>query len=76
VGFRKKHKKHQKGKVNNNITLWNDHIDKKYGPKGMDSRNKYDEGFEAFKIGVLLQEAQKNQNLTQKELAQKIIFQE
>jgi DNA-binding XRE family transcriptional regulator len=59
-------------KENNNITMWDDHIDKKYGPKGTESRNKYDEGFETFKIGVLIQEARKNQNLTQKELAQKI----
>jgi len=59
-------------KTNDNITFWDDHIDEKYGPKGSDKRNKYDEGFEAFKIGVLIQEARKNQNLTQKELAQKI----
>ena len=59
-------------KTNKNITSWNDHIDKKYGKKGTKTRNEFDEGFEAFKIGVLIQEARKKQHLTQKELAEKI----
>ena len=59
-------------KTNNNITSWNDHIDSKYGKKGTQTRNEFDEGFEIFKIGVLIQEARKKQHLTQKELAEKI----
>ena len=59
-------------KTNNNITSWNDHIDDKYGKKGTQTRNEFDEGFETFKIGVLIQEARKKQHLTQKELAEKI----
>ena len=59
-------------KTNKNITSWNDHIDKKYGKKGTKTRNEFDEGFEAFKIGVLIQEARIKQHLTQKELAEKI----
>jgi DNA-binding XRE family transcriptional regulator len=59
-------------KTNNNITSWNDHIDNKYGKKGTQTRNEFDEGFETFKIGVLIQEARKKQHLTQKELAEKI----
>lgn len=39
--------------------------------KGTPSREKYEEGFENFKIGVLIQEARKQQNLNQEELAQK-----
>ncbi len=57
--------------TNKNITSWDDHIDKKYGKKGSESRNEYDEGFETFKIGVLIQEARKKQHLTQKELAER-----
>ncbi len=57
--------------TNKNITSWDDHIDKKYGEKGSESRNEYDEGFETFKIGVLIQEARKKQHLTQKELAER-----
>jgi HTH-type transcriptional regulator / antitoxin HipB len=55
----------------NNLVSWNDHLDKKYGKLGTPTRDKYEEGFENFKIGVLIQEARKQQNLTQEELALK-----
>ncbi len=55
----------------NNLVSWDDHLDKKYGKIGTPSREKYEEGFENFKIGVLIQEARKQQNLTQEELALK-----
>ena len=55
----------------NNLVSWDDHLDKKYGKVGTPTRDKYEEGFENFKIGVLIQEARKQQNLTQKELALK-----
>jgi transcriptional regulator with XRE-family HTH domain len=47
------------------------HLNKKYGKSGTPSRDKYEEEFETFKIGVLIQEARKQQNLTQEELAVK-----
>jgi HTH-type transcriptional regulator / antitoxin HipB len=55
----------------NNLVSWDDHLDKKYGKIGTPTREKYEEGFENFKIGVLIQEARKQQNLTQEELALK-----
>ena len=55
----------------NKLVSWDDHLDKKYGKIGTPSRDKYEEGFENFKIGVLIQEARKQQNLTQEELALK-----
>lgn len=55
----------------NNLVSWDDHIDKKYGRIGTPTRIKYEEDFENFKIGVLIQEARKQQNLTQEELALK-----
>ena len=58
-----------KSKNKNKIVNWDDHLDKKYGKRGTPTREKYDEEFEAFKIGVLIQEARKKQNLTQEELA-------
>lgn len=61
-----------KTKKNNKLVSWDSHLDKKYGKKGMATRNKYDEEFEAFKIGVIIQEARKNQHLTQEELALKV----
>lgn len=61
-----------KEKKQNEIVDWDDHLDLKYGRKGTPSREKYAEEFEAFKIGVLIQEARKKQNLTQEELALRI----
>jgi HTH-type transcriptional regulator/antitoxin HipB len=58
-------------KLNDNLTCWDDHLDKKYGAKETSSRKKYEEEFEAFKIGVLIQEARKKQHLTQEQLAKK-----
>ena len=55
----------------NNLVSWDDHLDKKYRKIGTPSRDKYEEEFENFKIGVLIQEARKLQNLTQEELALK-----
>jgi len=54
-----------------NLVSWDDHLDRKYGKAGTPSREKYEEGFENFRIGVLIQEARKQQNLTQEELALK-----
>jgi len=55
----------------NSLVSWDDHLDKKYGKMGTPSRDKYQEEFENFKIGVLIQEARKQLNLTQEELALK-----
>ena len=57
---------------NNNLSSWDDHLNKKYGKVGTPSRGKYEEEFEAFKIGVLIQEARKRQHMTQQELAEKV----
>ena len=60
-----------KTKAENNLVSWDDHLDNKYGISGTPSREKYEEEFEAFKIGVLIQEARKLRHLTQEELALK-----
>ena len=54
------------------LTSWDNHLDKKYGRTETESREKYEEEFEAFKIGVLIQEARKKQHLTQEQLAKKV----
>jgi DNA-binding XRE family transcriptional regulator len=61
-----------KAKKSNEIVNWDDHLDQKYGKRGSSTREKYAEEFEAFKIGVLIQEARKKQHLTQEELALRI----
>jgi len=59
-------------KQNKNITSWDDHLDQKYGKAGTPTRDKYEEEFEAFKLGILIQEARKRQKLTQEQLAKKV----
>ena len=61
-----------KNKLNKNLTSWDDHLDQKYGKTGTSSRDKYEQEFEAFKLGVLLQEARKKKHMTQEELALKV----
>ena len=61
-----------KTKKQNKSIDWDVHLDRKYGKRGTATREKYSEEFEAFKIGVLIQEARKRQNMTQEELASRI----
>jgi DNA-binding XRE family transcriptional regulator len=61
--------KNQKDK---NLTSWDDHLDQKYGKIGTKTREKYEQEFESFKLGVLIQEARKKRHLTQEELALKV----
>jgi HTH-type transcriptional regulator / antitoxin HipB len=58
-------------KTNNNLTSFADHLDTQYGIKGTEKRDTYEAGFEAFKLGVMIQELRKGQGLTQEQLAQK-----
>ena len=52
-----------------NLTSFKDHLDKEYGKIGTKSRTEYEEGFEAFKLGVLLQDLRTKEGMTQEELA-------
>jgi len=56
---------------NKNLTSFTDHLDKQYGKIGTAKRDAYEQGFEAFKLGVLIQEMREKQNLTQEQLAVK-----
>ena len=58
-------------KKKNNLTSFADHLDNQYGKKGTSKREKYEQEFEAFKLGVMLQELRKEKGLTQQELAEK-----
>ena len=53
----------------NNLVSWDEHLNRKYGETGSLSRNQYEQEFETFKVGVLIQEARKQKNLTQEDLA-------
>ena len=51
------------------ITMFEDHLDKRYGKKGTSSRDVFATEYEAFKLGVLIQEERKKKQITQEELA-------
>ena len=50
---------------------FNDHIDKEYGKRVEPKRESFEQEYETFKLGVMLQELRKQKNMTQEELAQK-----
>lgn len=58
-------------KKKNNLTSFVEHLDKQYGKRGTVKREKYEQGFESFKLGVMLQELRKEKGMTQQELAEK-----
>jgi DNA-binding XRE family transcriptional regulator len=60
-----------KKKANSNLTSFADHLDEQYGKRGAEERERFEEGFEAFRLGVMLQELRKEKGLTQEQLAQK-----
>ena len=60
-----------KSKENKNLKSFADHLNEQYGIRGTEEREKFEEGFEAFKLGVMLQELRKETGLTQEQLAEK-----
>ena len=57
--------------INKNFTSFADHLNQQYGERGSVEREKFEEGFEAFSLGVMLQEMRKENGLTQEQLAEK-----
>jgi len=60
-----------KNQTNSKLTSFADHLDAQYGQRGTLVREEFEEGFESFKIGVMLQELRKEQGMTQEQLAAK-----
>ncbi len=58
-------------KAESNITTLDQILDKKYGKKGAPKREEWEQQFEAFRLGVLLEEARIKLGMTQAELAEK-----
>lgn len=56
---------------NKNLTSFTDHLDQQYGKRGTLKREMFEEGFEAFKLGVMIQELRKENGLTQEQLAER-----
>lgn len=57
--------------ANKNLISFEDHLDQQYGKRGTPDRERFEEGFEAFKLGVMIQELRKANGLTQQQLAEK-----
>lgn len=58
-------------KVNKNITTLDEILEKKYGKSGSKKRDKWEQDFESFRLGVMLEEARTKLGMTQEELAEK-----
>lgn len=64
-------KKQAKTPKNKNITTLDEILDDKYGRRGVAKREQWEQEFEAFRLGVLIEEARTKLGLTQEELAEK-----
>ena len=58
-------------KTKSKITSLDQILDKKYGKKGRPKREQWEQQFESFRLGVLLEEARTKLGMTQEELANK-----
>lgn len=60
-------------KTNNNKNLkpLAHFVDEQYGKRGTAKREKFEKGYEEFKLGVLIQQARIEKGLTQEQLAEK-----
>ena len=54
-----------KKETTKNLTSFPDHLVQQYGKRGTEKREAFEEGFEAFKLGVMIQELRKENGLTQ-----------
>jgi DNA-binding XRE family transcriptional regulator len=58
-------------KRKDNLKSLDQFVDEQYGKIGNAKRDKLEKGYEAFKLGVLIQQARIEKGLTQEELAKK-----
>lgn len=54
-----------------NITTLDEILDNKYGQRGAEKREQWEQEFESFQLGVLLENARHKLGMTQEELAEK-----
>lgn len=56
-------------KKSKNLTSLSDFVAKEYGVLGTKKREKFESEYEAFKLGVLIQQARQEKGLTQEQVA-------
>ena len=54
---------------NKNLKSLDQFVDEKIGKKGTKNREEFETEYDAFKLGVLIQQARENKGLTQEQLA-------
>ena len=58
-------------KKKNNLKSLDQFVDEQYGKKGTSRRDKFEKGYESFKLGFMIQQARLDKGMTQEELAVK-----
>lgn len=58
-------------KRKSNLKSLDQFVEEQYGKKGTNKRDKFEKGFDVFKLGVLIQQARLKRGMTQEELAEK-----
>jgi len=58
-------------KKKNNLMSLDQFVDEQYGKKGTNKRDKFEKGYESFKLGFMIQQARLEKGMTQQELAEK-----
>lgn len=58
-------------KANKNITTFEEILDNQYGKRGTPKREQWEQEFEVFRLGALLEDARLKMGLTQAELAER-----
>ena len=56
---------------NKNLKTLDQFVEEQYGKKGTVKRDTFEEGYESFKLGFLIQQARLEKGMTQEELAEK-----
>ncbi len=83
MGFKRRVRKRQNNRLrersksernimtkSNNLKSLDHFIDEKIGEKGTAKRDQFEHEYDAFKLGVLIQQARKQKGLTQEKLAE------
>jgi HTH-type transcriptional regulator/antitoxin HipB len=58
-------------KETNNLKSLDQFINEEYGSEGTPKRDSFEKGYEAFKLGYMIQQARLKKGMTQEELAEK-----
>lgn len=82
MDFKRRHKKHLTEKLRGlrklnmsimkkkNLTTLSEFIDKNVGKKGTKKRDKFEVEYDAFRLGVIIQQARQEKGLTQEQVAE------